>query len=182
MLVRFQPQGVGEGGGQNIPLNLNKNPQVFITSGTASRNRAADETRAVSPNKSPGRVLAPGSLSSPVTEGGSLALLSCSFLVCGSEEMKWSLPFRAVVRAERSIACKGLCAGPATLGSLLLPRSGALLEKLWAPLRMLVLWERGGETLSRVFCACCSITLTREDSVSIGPACSCSRTDHRDQW
>ena len=115
---------MGVGGGQNISLNLNKHPQVFITSGISSRNSTADETRAASPNKSPGQVLAPGSLSSSVTVGGSLALLSCSFLVCGSEEMKWSLPFRAVVRAECSIACKGLCTGPATLRSLLLPRSG----------------------------------------------------------
>ena len=65
-MVRFQPQI----GGQNISLNLNKDPQVLITSGISSRNSTADKTKVVSQNKSTGWVLDPGSsLSSFVTMG-----------------------------------------------------------------------------------------------------------------
>lgn len=61
--------GAVEGGAQSISLNLNKNPQVFITPGIPSRNSTADETKAVSQNKSRGWVLDPGSPSSSVPVG-----------------------------------------------------------------------------------------------------------------
>ena len=55
--MRFQPQR----GRQNVSLNLNKDPQVLVTSGISSRNSTADKTKVVSHNKSTGWVLDPGS-------------------------------------------------------------------------------------------------------------------------